>query len=203
MLYDAGPALLVVRRGRQPAPTTGTWSAAMAAGDAALLAAAGPGPVTFDLLAAVADPPLFEAANQAADSARGTPEAVAEFHGIARGGDRFTLAVVGHGTRAVQVELDPAATSVQFTRDGQAVGWQPLPAPEMGFMSREGALLGGLNMAATIPPGAMGAMAFQVPPPPGATAVYLKVSGWLRAALPDEEQPARFEILTTERPLPG
>ena len=85
-LYDDGSAVLVVRQPRRPTATVGSYVAHPGADDARLLAAAGPGPVVFDLLAPATDAAteatggLMAAADRVAADSLATPRAVVTFH---------------------------------------------------------------------------------------------------------------------------
>ncbi|HET7487329.1 MAG TPA: hypothetical protein VFJ85_05325 [Acidimicrobiales bacterium] len=200
-LFDEGTALLVVRHGRQAAPSIGTWRAGPEGDDLATLLAAGPGPVVFDLLAPPADDALLRAADRVAASARDTPLAVAGFFGqalpAAGGPDRpAVLQVLASGTEAVGFELDPGSLQAHYLDGGRTLSWQPLPPPEIGFMTPEAEGLGGLRSPAEVSPGRYGAVRLALAPPPGATSFVIRLGGWLRRALPDHPMPEPFEVRT-------
>lgn len=204
-LFDDGAAWLVVRRPRQPSPAIGTFVAdhAAAGPDVAVLAAAGPAPIEFDLLEIPADASLMAAADRVAGAARSSPRAVAQFLAAPQGGGHLSLVVVGKGTEPVQFSLDPAGCSVHFTDQGQPTGWREFPPLSMGFMTPDAGLLGGLGAPARVPPAAVGAIALDVAAPEGASAVYVQVAGWLSPALSDDDRPARFQVRTAEVSLVG
>lgn len=211
VVFDDGSAQLVVRRPRSPSAAIGTWESRPDAAELRSLAAAGPGPVVFELLS----PPvgdeaakLMELADRVAATARLTPLAVAEF--FARpmpSGDPAlfptALQVLASGTQAVEFELDPRVLAIHFEQSGHTVAWRPLPEPAVGFMTPDAEGLGGLRSAARVEPGRYGAILFTTEPVAGATSVLLQVGGWLRNALPDEPMPAPFEVRTAAVDLAG
>jgi hypothetical protein len=147
-------------------------------------------------------------AERVAAAAREAPRAVATFYARALGAPRdgrlsMALLVVGSGTNAVEFGLDVAKSAVLFTTNGEAAGWQDLPRLETGFITPDAEGLGGVVQPGHVEPGAYGAIAFEVGPPPGATDVAVRVSGWLREALPDQPTPEHFEVLTASAPLEG
>ena len=80
-VYDDS-AVLVIRRPRQAGATIGSYVARPNAEDRQVLIAAGPGPVTFDLLRPVPDAmtALMAAADRVATDSLATPRAIVTFH---------------------------------------------------------------------------------------------------------------------------
>jgi hypothetical protein len=201
VLYDDGTAWLVVRRPRVPSPTIGSYMTRPSDADYALLAEAGQGPHTIDLMAH--GQPLerfFPALDRVCAQALEAPEATATFHGrstgLVVGASDLALVVVGAGTRAVEFELDPTRCAVHFSANGQVVGWLEFPDLQTGFISADASGLGGLYRAAVVPPGAYGLVSLDVAPLAGADSVSLQVAGWLESALPDDSGEAPFEVMT-------
>jgi hypothetical protein len=205
-LYDDGTAYLVVRRPLHGGPALGAYKAAPGKGAFDELAAAGPGPIQFDLLhtPAPAVLALMTRAREVADGALDKPEAVAFFYarrlpGAEEGQLSLALGVVGQGERSVRIQLDPRACGVHFSNDGQEVAWVELPPPQLGFVTAEADLLGGLNMRAEIDPGQWGTINVDVSlPAEPATAAAIAVGGTLYEALSDELQPGRFDVRTDD-----
>jgi hypothetical protein len=210
-LYDDGSAVLVLRRPRREGAAIGSYVAHPAADDARLLAAAGPGPVVFDLLAPPPDAAaaLMAAADRVAKDGLATPRAVVTFHahaaGPASGGTLgATLLAVAGGTVPVEFELDPRSSSVQFfDTGGQPLSWHDLPELPTGFMTSDAEGLGGVLRPAVVKPGAYGAIAFDTKPPAGAASVSILVAGWISDAFPDATDPERFQVRTAAAPIPG
>lgn len=209
-IYDDGTAWLAVRRPRSVRGPIGTFRTSPEAGDLERLRAAGPGPVAFDVVRGVDDPELtalFALANRVSDLARATPQAVATFQAGGRGGSagavEVSLIVLGDGERPVEFELDPARCTVHFSNAGQPVAWFPMPALASGFVTQDFEGLGGLRMRAKVPPGELGAIAFDVPRPGNATAVSIEVAGRLAEALPDQRTPEPFAVRTEDGSLAG
>lgn len=210
-VFDDGSAQLVVRRPRVRSAAIGTYGGQADAADIAVLAAAGPGPVVFELLAAPVDDEsarVLDVADRVAAAVRQTPLAVAEF--FARpmpsadpGLLSAALQVLAAGSRPVEFELDPGALSLHLIQDGQPVAWRELGEPATGFMTADAEGLGGLRSAARVEPGRYGAILFTTQTAPGATAVLLQVRGWLRNALPDDPMPEPFEVRTAAVDLGG
>jgi len=205
-LYDDGIARLVVRRPLRGGPSVGTYRTTPARAAFDELAAAGPGPVEFELLRtpAAAVAALMARAREVADAAHETAEAVATFYGrrLAGAGEgelSLALGVVGVGDHAVQVDLDPSQCAVHFSNEGEEVSWIELPPPQLGFVTAEADLLGGLNMRAEVEPGRWGTIPVDVAAPSNPyTAVAFQVGGWLYEALPDESRPSRFGVRTDD-----
>ena len=216
-LYDDGSAVLVVRRPRRPTATVGSYLAHPSAGDARLLAAAGPELVVFDLLAPAADATgvtgatggLMGVADRVAADSLATPRAVVTFHAHvanpASGGTlATTLLAVAEGTEPVEFELDPRSSSVHFLdTSGQPLSWHDLPNLPTGFMTLDGEGLGGVLRPAVVAPGAYGGIAFDATPPAGATSVSILVAGWISAAFLDAADPRPFQVRTAAAPFPG
>jgi hypothetical protein len=210
-VYDDGHALLAVRSSRRLLPAIGSYTCTPDGEDLHLLTAAGPGPIEFDLLMPPAGPEmaaLMSAADRVAATGEAAPEAVATFHvrtlgSPADGMLTVSLLVVGSGARAVEFELDPAASSVVFRASGQPVGWVDVPELAIGFVTPDAEGLGGIHRRAIVEPGAYGAIVFDVPLPAGSGAVSVRVAGWLAEALPDHPMPERFAAATAEVPIDG
>jgi hypothetical protein len=205
-LYDDGVARLVVRKGQRGGPSVGTYATTPDKAAFNELAAAGPGPVQFDLLhtPAPAVAALMARAKEVADAAIERPEAVALFYarrlpGAEEGQLSLALGVVGQGEHAVQVDLDPRACAVHFSDNGQEVAWLEMPPPVLGFVTPEADLLGGVNMRAGVEPGIWATINVDVDlPAEPATAAAIQVGGWLYEALPDEARPGRFDVRTDD-----
>ncbi len=203
-LFDDDSARLVVRASRALGPAIGTYRAEPTEADREALLAAGPGPIEFNLLMPPGDQSeaaLRAVADRVSDLARQTPEAVATFHARgtgtrADGMSPVSLLVVGSGTRPVQFDIDPAASSVQFSQTGQPTGWVDLPELPSGFVTPDAELLGGIRRRAVLEPGAFGAIAFKVRASGATDAVSIRVAGRLSKALPDDDDPGRFSALT-------
>jgi hypothetical protein len=212
VLYDDGGAWLVVRRPRQGRPDIGTWVGRPTSEDATTLADAtdGSDPIVIDVIPHEPDPrlaPLAAAADRIAATVRPTPRAVATFRAqpLQRQGDRLTvlLVVVGSGEVPVQFDLEPDRCAVHWERDGRPLSWVDLPPPATGFVTSTAEGLGGLNRRAVVAPGAFGALSVEVEVPVGATGVSFQVAGWLSEALPDDADPARYEIRTAVAAIPS
>lgn len=208
VLYDDGVAWLRVLRPRDGGSAIGTWRAVLAVGDAERLATAAGGTLEVDLGGPL-DAPLAErlaVADEVAAAVRGHAHAVATFStralGAAGPGPRtIGVTVVGSGTIAVEVEVDPDGSTVHFTGGGAEVAWQPLPALEAGFVTPDAVGLGGLRSRAVVDPGVLGAIAFDVEVPAEAGSVAVRVAGWLADGLPDEPEPRPFLVRTPPAPL--
>jgi hypothetical protein len=208
-IFDDGSAWLVVRGPRTSTPAIGTYRCEPAQADQDSLAAAGPGPVLFDLL----NPPpsadraaLMAVADRVATAARKAPDAVATFYvqeleSSASGSLALSLLVVASGIRAVEFELDPEASSILFGQDGRTLSWSDLPELPAGFATPDAVELGGVHRRARIKPGEYGAIAVDVPAPDGATAASARLAGWLASAPPDAPPPGRFGLVTDDAPV--
>jgi len=210
VLYDDGMARLVVRRPRAATPAIGSYAHKPDKADFAELAKAGADGVTFDLHVAVpaeqAD--LQALASRVADEAREKPEATASFYVRPMGaptddGLSLSVGVVAGGKRTVEFDLDPAKCAVHYTNGGQPAAWYEFPELEMGFVSPDAELLGGLGMRAEIKPGAWGVVLVKVPAPAAYSGVYAQVAGRLYEALPDEAMGAAYEVRTEETAIDG
>ncbi len=208
--YDDGSVLLAVRGPRGLGPAVGTYRCRLDDDDRRVLEAAGVGPIEFDLRAPVTDAAaaaLLAAADRVAATAFEDPVAVATFHTRAGrtvvGSLSVTLFVVASGTRAVEFELDPAASSVHFHADGASLGWAELPTLPIGFVTPLAEGLGGLAQRAIVAPDAYGAITFEIAAPADAAAVSMTVGGWLSEALPDAASPARFIARTANAEIAG
>jgi hypothetical protein len=211
-VFDDSSAVLVVRRPGRESATIGSYRCRPAADDLRLLAAAGPRPIVFDLLALAGEAgqsDLRTSADRVKAACLAEPRATATFHVHAPapgadGSQDVTLLVVATGTDPVEFELDPAASSVHFAGpDGRPISWHDLPPLPTGFVTPDAIGLGGVRGAAHIEPGAYGAIAFQADAPPGVASIAILVAGWLRDAFPDEPTPARFSVRTAQVPLGG
>ncbi len=210
-LFDDGSAWLVVRAPRVATAAIGTYRFEPVEADRLALAAAGPGPVDFDLLhrpTGGARTALMAVADRVASGARAEPEAVAAFSVQAldspvSGSLALSLAVVASGVRPVEFRLDPEASSVVFGHAGQTVSWSDLPSLAAGFVSPDAVELGGVRRTARIEPGAYGAIAFDLPVADGASDVLARLAGWLLSGPPDEDGTGRFAVSTDEAPVHG
>jgi hypothetical protein len=210
-LFDDDSAWLVVRGPRTLEPTIGSYRCEPPEGDRRALIAAGPGPLELDLLNPPADrarAELVAVADRVSAAARATPQAVATFHVQSLGAPAATslglsLLVVAAGVRAVEFELDPALSSIQFSHDGRPAQWCDLPDLPSGFATPDAVELGGVRQRARLEPGAYGAIAFDVPTAAGATAVSARVVGWLLEAFPDDPLPRPFSLRTEDTPIPA
>jgi hypothetical protein len=210
VLYDDGTAHLVVRRPRSATPAIGSYVYKPHKADFAELAKAGADGVTFDLHVAVpaeqAD--LQALASRVADGAREKPEATASFYvrpmgAPADGALSLSVGVVAGGKRAVEFDLDQGRCAVHFTHGGQPAAWYEFPKLEMGFVTPDAELLGGLGTRAVIKPGAWGVVLVKVPVPAEFSAVHAQVAGRLYEALPDEEMGAPYEVRTEQSAIGG
>ncbi len=208
-LFDDGSAWLVVCGSRSLEPTIGSYRGAVAEADRLALLLAGPGPVDLELLVPPVDrarAALMAVADRVAAAVRTAPVAEAGFHvqSLGTGADgllHLSLLVVAAGTRAVELELDPQASSILFGADGRSVTWSELPDLPAGFVSPAAVELGGVRRRARIEPGAFGAIALDVPPAAGATVVSARIAGWLAEGFPDDPLPRPFSLRTAEMPL--
>ena len=207
-LYEDGAALLVVRGPHDLGPTIGTFRCNPDAADLRLLSDAGPEPVELNLLVPPPDADAAEmeaAAQRIAATGAEHPDATATFYGRADAANdemlSVTLLVVGAGLRPVEVQLDPASSSVQFHDAGQPVGWAELPQLPIGFVTPLAADLGGLGRRGVVAPGVYGAITFEVPAPSAASSMTIQVAGWLTEALPDDTGPHPFVARTAEAAL--
>jgi len=203
--YDDGVCRLVVRRPLRGGPSVGTYRATPAKSSYDNLVRAGPGPIQFDLLHTPAADmaALMARARAVADAVIEKPEAVATFHGrkvdASEGRLSLALSVVGVGDQSVNVELEPAACALHFSNKGEEVTWFELPPLQLGFVTPESELLGGLNTRAVIAPGRWGMVLVEVAPPSVPyTSVSFQVGGWLYDGLPDDATPARFDVRTDD-----
>lgn len=186
----------------------GTFRAEIPAADRDALAAAGPDEHAFDILSPAGGAPdaeLRNTAQRAADLVHAQPLAVAQFGaaGIVRAGAPpiVSLTVTGFGTEAVAFHLDPGRLTVQFATDDQSIGWQPVPAPGMGFMTPDADLLGGVGLGASVPPDEFGAIALAVALPPTATRLLVEVTGMLHLAVAGERADRPFRVRTPWGPV--
>jgi hypothetical protein len=207
-IFDDGSAWLVVRGPRTDAPAIGTYRCEPPKADHRALSAAGPGSVRFDVLkpAGGDDAKLRAVADRVAAAARAVPDAVATFYvqqleQDAPGPLALSLQVVASGTRAVEFRLDPDGSSVLFGRGGHTLSWADLPRLASGFVTEDAVELGGVRRTARIEPGDYAVIAFDLPAPPGASNVAVRVAGWLSSGPPDEDEPGRFDVSTEEAPV--
>jgi hypothetical protein len=146
------------------------------------------------------------AADRVAGAARALPDAVATFYvrQLEPGASAplaLSLQVVASGTRAVEFRLDPAGSAVLFGRGGHTLSWSDLPRLSSGFVTADAVELGGVRRTARIEPGDYAVIAFDLPAPAGASAVSVRVAGWLSSAPPDKPPPGRFGVDTEEAPI--
>jgi hypothetical protein len=98
------------------------------------------------------------------------------------------------GLTVDSIGTDPAvlvlrADGIRFdVPDG---AWRPVPAPRMGLVGADGALLDGLYTAATVPPGERGA--WMLPGVPTDDAQRLRINGTIRVAGPVPPAMVAFE----------
>lgn len=215
-VYDDGTAWLAVRRPRQPTASIGSYAAGaggedLPGEDLASVAAAGPAPLIIEL-SARPQPSHGEAIVQAAErlaaAVRQHPRSEATFHCSVGGTDdqgrlRLALLVVGAGGEPIEFQLEPGRCAVHFSAGQQPVAWFELPQPQTGFVTPTAEGLGGLNRRAVVEPSAWGALSLALSAPPGADAVAVQVGGVLYEALPDEQNPERFEVRTDAVSLPA
>lgn len=207
VVSDDGTATLVVRTPRDAGPTIGSYVARPAAGDLSQLAAAAGaagagGQLDLDLLLPDGgNPHLWTVAERVATQARATPLATLTFRAhAAPAGGSVTLLAVAAGDRPADFVLDPARLVLHaFDAEGQPLGWQPLPAPQIGFVDRDARGLGGLRVPTSIGPGAFGAIVFDVAPPSASASVAIGVTGTLRA--PIESTGSRCDVRTEPAPV--
>jgi hypothetical protein len=191
-VFDDGTAWLLAVRPRTSPAAIGAYRCSLPPDDARLLAGAGPGPVVFTQ---PADSAVFTAAERAAAAALHTPVAVVEFRARATA-TSVSLYAIASGERALPFVLDVAASAVHVRAGGVEVDGVPFPELQTGFMTAEAEGLGGLGRSAGIPPGAYGAIAFDLALPAG-DEVVLSVAGSVAQALPDQIVPVAF-LATTE-----
>ena len=180
-----------MRRPRALTGPIGTYMTKPAPADLEALTSSGPGPVVFEVLGRPGDPAaaaLLAVADRVAAAARAAPGAIATFHagplGAVAGTLSMSLLVVGDGTKAVELELEPSKCTVHFSEGGRSIAWFPMPELGSGFVTPDAEGLGGLRRRARVAPGDYGATAFDIPAPGNATAVSIGVAGWLAEALP-------------------
>jgi hypothetical protein len=214
-VYDDGIARLVVRRPRFRSPSVGTFQCQVSPADLEAVAAAGPGPVIFDMRIGPDGRPEFDTpaagdtAEQLSVDARASPLAVADFYAQAQPPDpasgrlSVVVQVVARGTDPVEFELDPSRSAVHFSHDGQPLAWREWPDIPIGFTTPDAQGLGGLRSPAAVRPGQYGALVFEVPVEADAASMSVQVSGWLVKALADEPMPEPFEIQTAPVDIPG
>ena len=207
-VYDDGSAWLVVRAPREQRGPIGTYKAGLSTDDVQSLATDRGRHVKFVIGPAAGagddDAGDRQLAERIAALCRETPESLAAFHVLPSGppkGGRIELALVaiGGGTRPAEFDLDHAACSVHFHAGREEVGWRECPEFPTGFVTVEAVGLGGVGRPAAIEPGSHGVIAFGVGSVDGADSLSMRVAGWLRAALPDAEQPSRFSTFTDAR----
>lgn len=103
-------------------------------------------------------------------------------------GSVLGLTVVSLGTEPAVIGLAADALVVAGV-DGP---WQPVPAPRMGLVGADGALLDGLYAAATVPVGGRGAWVVSGAPTAGARRV--RAAGTVRVAGPVPPATIPFEV---------
>lgn len=206
--YDDGSAWLVLRGPREQRGPIGTYRAELEAADVAAVAEFAGKDVAFQVAGGNAVPGEDVHARQLAERiaslCREVPVALATFHVLPAGAPvagRLNLALVaiGGGDRPAQFELESTKCSVHFHAGREELAWRECPDFPTGFVTAEAVGLGGVGRPAAIEPGGHGVIAFAVDTVPGASNVSMQVSGWLRAALPDAEEPARFRTFTDAR----
>ncbi|WP_435770256.1 hypothetical protein [Nocardioides sp. SYSU DS0651] len=97
--------------------------------------------------------------------------------------------LVAHGEAGpVRVLITPGTSAVQWLdRDRRSLSSQPMPAPAMGLVDVDAALLDGLRRPATLAAGSAGALTVAAAPPADAAAVGLRVTGRIALRTPDAE----------------
>ena len=191
--YDDGTVWLVVRCSREGTATIGSWSSTSTTEAHAALVAAGD--VVVDLLH---DDPVPEVVEEARTATLTAPAATAQFLASSAAGESVTLAVVGAGTRPVLFELEADTVTVHVEGDGATLAWFEANPPVTGFVTADAVGLGGLGRRAEIVPGAVGAIALEVPGIAAVTGsgVAVQLSGWLADGLPDQDLPRPFRVRT-------
>lgn len=205
VVYDDGHAWLAVRAPVEQRGPIGSFVCDLSDEDLQVLAPYDGQSLQF--VAGDADPSDAEArriAEQLAARCRETPDSLATFHVLPSGSPKdgrlsLALVAIGGGARPAEFELEHSRSSVHFHSGRSEVGWRECPAFPTGFVTAEAVGLGGVGRVAEIPPGSHGVIAFAVDAVPNATNVSMRVSGWLRSALPDEPEPARFSTFTDAR----
>jgi hypothetical protein len=192
-----GTARLVVRTSRDGTPAIGTYTAAVAAADLAVL----DGQHREVDLRHPGDDPVITAAEAVATIARTHPMATATFYVAVVPGIGLALQAVGAGAEAAEFQLDPGSAIVHVERDGTEIAWHELDRLETGFVSPAPEGLGGVGRPAEIVPGAYGTMALSGPTVAGPE-VALEVRGWLRDLLPERGY-ERFRVRTAAVAVPG
>lgn len=191
--YDDGSAWLVVRGPRDGSATIGTWCGTIDPDEHAELVKIGDR--TIDLLRPDGGSPVPD---RVVLAVKATPLATAQFLAVRGDDGAVTLAVLGGGTRPVQVELDPDSITVHLHTAGATTMWFPVAPPATGFIAPDAAGLGGLHRRAVIAPGVFGALLLDgsEQADAGSDEVAVQLSGWLTDSLPDDVNPARFGVRT-------
>ena len=146
-----GRGRLFVFRPRLQRDRVGTYEDLVPTADLAALAAGGP---SVDLDLVVPDPAVAAigvVADRVAAAVRETPLAGARFavHPLgALTGGTFDLAllVTGEGERPVEFEVLVEHCAVHWGDGTREVGWQPMPAQPIGFMTPDAEGLGGIRV---------------------------------------------------------
>jgi hypothetical protein len=209
VIYDDGSAWLVIRGPREQRGPIGTNRAELGAEDLAAVSEFEGKEVVFHLAAdgppsSSEDPHARQLAERIASLCREVPVSLAIFHVLpsgppAAGKLNIALVAIGGGERPAQFELQSTNCSVHFHAGREELGWRECPSFPTGFVTAEAVGLGGIGRPAGIEPGSHGVIAFSVETVEGATSISMRVAGWLRAALPDAEEPARFSTYTDAR----
>lgn len=206
--YDDGSAWLVLRGPREQRGPIGSYRVELEAADVTAVAEFAGKDVEFHVAGEQAAPGEDVQARQLAERiaalCRESPVELATFHVLpagppADGKLNLALVAIGGGERPAQFELEVAKCSVHFHAGREELAWRECPGFPTGFVTAEAVGLGGVGRPAAIEPGSHGVIAFSVDTVPGASNISMQVSGWLRAALPDAEEPARFRTFTDAR----
>jgi hypothetical protein len=209
LVIDEGATRLVIRRPRRVSATVGSYVGRPTTDDRAALAAAGPGPITFQAHLPGAEAALAglrQVAERVAGQCLATPRATVTFAtavtASANGRLSVTLLAGAEGSVPVEFELRPEGSTVHLSGHEGELTWLPMPPPATGFVTADAEGLGGLGVRARMRAGEPAGIALELPDVPGATTVAIEVAGWLSEALPDEREPTPFAVRTPEAPIP-
>jgi hypothetical protein len=111
-------------------------------------------------------------------------------------GPMLGLTVTALGTQQAVIGLTADALRIA----GPDGPWQPVPAPRMGLVGPDGALLDGLYAMASVPAGGRGA--WVVPGAPMSGARRVRVAGTVRVVGPVPAAAVPFEVTAEIRPQP-
>lgn len=200
LILAGGDARVVVTSGGATPDTVGSYACPI--DDLPVTLADGPADFVVDSDNTGSDA-RRAAAESVAAAVREHPLATARFALVpgdrAGSGRAFTLAVGNAAHEPVEFTLDAARCTIDFVADGQAVGWQPFPDLPTGFVTADAEGIGGVRMRATLGPGVLGAIVFDVAVPASATEACAHVLGLLH--VPGEPEPLPFAARTAMAPL--